>query len=182
MELAATMMAIHQRIKHMSQVAHLQLLTRYRAWADRLLYQSLAALPDSDLTREQPIVFGSILRTLHHVYAMDQVWKAHLERVPHGFTSRNPVDCPAFDALRSAQANIDAWYIRLAEALDEEACDETIRFTFIGGGEGAMCRGDILLHVINHATYHRGHIAMMLYGLSAHPPTTDLPVFLREAG
>ncbi|GLQ46628.1 DNA damage-inducible protein DinB [Dyella lipolytica] len=166
----------------MPQVDHLQLLTRYRAWADRLLYQSLAALPDSALIREQPIVFGSILRTLHHVYAMDQVWKAHLEGVPHGFTSRNPVDCPAFDVLRAAQADIDAWYIRLAETLDEDACDETIRFTFIGGGEGAMRRGEILLHVVNHATYHRGHIAMMMYGLSVHPPTTDLPVFLRETG
>ena len=44
-----------------------------------------------------------------------------------------------------------------------------------------MRRSDILLHVVNHATYHRGHIAMMMYGMSTSPPTTDLPVFLREA-
>ncbi len=70
----------------MSHAQHIQMLTRYREWADRLLYQSLVAMPESALTREQPIVFGSILRTLHHVYCMDQVWKAHLEGVPHGFT------------------------------------------------------------------------------------------------
>lgn len=165
----------------MSHAQHIQMLTRYREWADRLLYQSLVAMPESALTREQPIVFGSILRTLHHVYCMDQVWKAHLEGVPHGFTTRNPDDCPAFDVLRDAQANIDDWYIRFAKTLDAQACDETIHFTFIGGGEGAMRRGDILLHVVNHATYHRGHIAMMMYGMSTSPPTTDLPVFLREA-
>jgi uncharacterized damage-inducible protein DinB len=45
-----------------------------------------------------------------------------------------------------------------------------------------MRRSDILLHVVNHATYHRGHIAMMMYGLAGSVPTTDLPVFLREAG
>lgn len=165
----------------MSHAQHIQMLTRYREWADRLLYQSLVAMPESALTREQPIVFGSLLRTLHHVYCMDQVWKAHLEGVPHGFTTRNPDDCPAFDVLRDAQANIDDWYIRFAKTLDAQACDETIHFTFIGGGEGAMRRSDILLHVVNHATYHRGHIAMMMYGMSTSPPTTDLPVFLREA-
>jgi uncharacterized damage-inducible protein DinB len=39
---------------------------------------------------------------------------------------------------------------------------------------------DILLHVVNHTTYHRGHVADMLYHQSMSPPTTDLPVFLRE--
>ena len=41
------------------------------------------------------------------------------------------------------------------------------------------CR-DILLHVVNHSTYHRGHAADILYHLGIAPPTTDLPVFLRE--
>lgn len=166
----------------MSSLRHLQMLTRYREWADRLLYQSLAAVPESRLTAAQPIVFGSLLRTLNHVYCMDQVWKAHLLGEQHGFTSRNPEACPAFDALRHAQAEIDDWYVRYAESLDERACDEVVHFTFIGGGEGAMRRGDILLHVVNHGTYHRGHVATMMYGLSVPPPTTDLPVYLREAG
>jgi uncharacterized damage-inducible protein DinB len=166
----------------MSQLRQLQMLTRYRAWADRLLYQSLAAMPADALIREQPIVFGSILRTLNHAHCMDLVWKAHLEGVPHGLTTRNPEECPAFEELRMAQAATNDWYIRLAETLDAQAFDETIHFTFIGGGQGAMRRGDILLHVVNHATYHRGHVAMMMYGMSTPPPTTDLPVFLREEG
>lgn len=43
-----------------------------------------------------------------------------------------------------------------------------------------MTRRDILLHVVNHATYHRGHAADILYYLDVFPPTTDLPVFLQE--
>ncbi|RUL71116.1 DinB family protein [Dyella choica] len=166
----------------MSQLRHLQMLMRYRAWADRLLFQTLANLPETSLTATQPIVFGNLLRTLNHVHCMDQVWKAHLQGVPHGFTSRNPEYCPAYDVLCTSQADIDDWYVRYAETLDEAACEEPIRFSFIGGGEGEMRRGDVLLHVINHATYHRGHVAMMMYGLSVPPPTTDLPVYLRDAG
>ena len=33
--------------------------------------------------------------------------------------------------------------------------------------------------VVNHASYHRGHIEGVLYQMSVEPPTTDLPVFLR---
>jgi uncharacterized damage-inducible protein DinB len=166
----------------MHRVQDLQMLTRYRAWADQLLYQSLAGVPEPALVRPQPIIFGSLLRTLNHLNAMDQVWKAHLSGEPHGFTSRNPDHCPDFGTLRASQVQINDWYVRFAEALDQAACDETIRFTFIGGGQGAMTRGDMLLHVVNHATYHRGHVAMMMYGLSVSVPTTDLPVFLRDAG
>jgi uncharacterized damage-inducible protein DinB len=43
-----------------------------------------------------------------------------------------------------------------------------------------MHRGEIVLHVVNHTTYHRGHIGAMIYDVPAEPPTTDLPVFLRE--
>ncbi|MGH8184063.1 MAG: DinB family protein [Rhodanobacteraceae bacterium] len=55
-----------------------------------------------------------------------------------------------------------------------------MNFPFIGGGAGALRREDILLHVVNHTTYHRGHLSGVLYQMGIEAPTTDLPVFLRE--
>jgi uncharacterized damage-inducible protein DinB len=160
----------------------LRMLMRYKAWADRLLFQSLARVPAVELAKPQPIVFGSLLRTLNHVHAMDEVWRAHLTGRPHGFTTRNPEDCPGFAELRAAQADMDGWYVSYSDHLDAVLCDQEVRFEFIGGNPGAMSRRDILMHVVNHGTYHRGHVADMMYGLNAQPPTTDLPVFLRHAG
>ena len=54
-------------------------------------------------------------------------------------------------------------------------------FDAVGGGEGAMTRGEILQHVVNHTSYHRDFVAEMFYQVPARPPTTDLPVFLRDA-
>ena len=45
-----------------------------------------------------------------------------------------------------------------------------------------MTRGDILLHIVNHKTYHRGWVADMFFQENVRPPATDLPVYLREAG
>ena len=43
-----------------------------------------------------------------------------------------------------------------------------------------MTRGEILLHLVNHATYHRGFVGDMLNQASVNPPPTDLTVFLRD--
>lgn len=161
---------------------NLAMLTRYAAWANGLLYRSLAALPAAELAAPRPLFTGNILRMLNHVYLMDVVWKSHLLGVPHGLATRNPETVPAFAELLDTQREIDAWYIDYADALDSRHRDEIVRFTFIGGGEGALSRSDILLHVVNHTTYHRGHISGALYQIGVEAPTTDLPVFLRDAG
>lgn len=67
-----------------------------------------------------------------------------------------------------------------SDGVTDAELNETVRFTFVGGGEGAMTRGEILLHVVNHTTYHRGFVANLFSQIPAQPPTTDLPVFLRD--
>ena len=58
--------------------------------------------------------------------------------------------------------------------------DEPVHFTFIGGDPSSMSRGDILMHVVNHGTYHRGHVASMMHKYGVMAPTTDFPVFLKS--
>ena len=156
------------------------LLTRYKAWADTLFLAVVSELPPHELTAPRPIGFGSLIRTLHHSYCMDVVWQSHLLGRPHGLTTRNPTEHPAINGLVLAQQGIDAWYIDYASSLSVEDLAEVVTFTFIGGGQGAMTRSAILLHVVNHTTYHRGQAADMLYHLGVFPPATDLPVFLRS--
>jgi uncharacterized damage-inducible protein DinB len=154
-------------------------LLRYKAWANDVLFASLAKLPESELAAPRQIVFGSILRTLNHTYAMDQVWQANLEGRPHGFTTRNPPTSPPFAELREVQKRIDTWYIDYAGKLSEKDEEQDVHFTFIGGGPATLTRRGILLHVVNHGTYHRGNVAAMMYQLGTPPPTTDLPVYQR---
>lgn len=158
----------------------LNLLTGYKQWANERLFRALGLLDEAQLTASHPIVFGNLLRTLNHTRAMDLVWKGHLEGRPHGFTTRNPEGSPPFAELRRSQAEIDAWFVAYAGRLSPAAADEVVGFEFIGGGKGALARGEMILHCVNHGTYHRGNVAAMLYEIGRQPPTTDLPVYLRE--
>jgi uncharacterized damage-inducible protein DinB len=165
----------------MSALRNIRMLTRYTAWANDRLFDALARLPEGEATAKRITGFGNMLHTLNHAYVVDQIWQAHLEQRPHGFKARNTDSHPPLAELRRAQGVLDQWYIRYADILSEAKHDEIVHFTFVDGSPGAMTRGDILLHVVNHKTYHRGYVADMIYQVPARPPTMDLPVFLRDA-
>jgi len=164
----------------MSALRNIRMLTRYTAWANARLFDALAGLPEGEPAAKRATGFGNMLHTLNHAYVIDRIWQAHLEGRVHGFKARNTDTHPPLAELRAAQRRLDEWYMSYADALCEQTHDEIVRFTFVGGGAGAMSRGDILLHVVNHKTYHRGYVADMLYQVPARPPTMDLPVFLRD--
>ena len=157
------------------------LFARYRAWADRLTYDSVAALPPGEAEKPRPTLFKTIIGTLNHNLLIDMVWQAHIEGREHGFKARNVVIHPDFAGLWTAQQAMNRWWIDWAAAQTDKSLDEPVRFRFIDGGDSTMTRGAILLHVVNHGTYHRGWIAEMFYAMAHKPPATDLPVFLRDA-
>ena len=165
----------------MTTLRNVRTLTRYMAWANDKIYDAVASLPEGEATKPGRSVFKNIVHTLNHVYVIDLIFQAHLEGREHGFTARNTPGHPPLPDLRHKQGAIDDWYIAWSDAQSETALAEPVHFTLIGGNRGVMTRGEILLHIVNHTTYHRGHVADLFYQVpGARPPTTDLPVYLRE--
>jgi uncharacterized damage-inducible protein DinB len=165
----------------MTTASTARMLARYNAWANQLIFEAVGGLPAGEATRERQTLFRNMVHTLNHNYVIDLIWQAHLEGREHGFTARNTSEHPPLDELWRAQKAIDQWYVAWSEALSEAALGDRVSFTFVGGGQGVMTRGEILLHVVNHTSYHRGFVADLFYQVPAKPPTTDLPVFLRDA-
>jgi uncharacterized damage-inducible protein DinB len=155
-------------------------LTRYNAWADNLIFDAVAGLPEGEATKPRQSLFKDIVHTLNHIYVIDLIFQAHLEGRAHGFTARNTPDYPPLEELRRAQAALDDWYVAWSDRVGDAELDEKLSFTFVGGGEGAMTRAEMIVHIVNHTSYHRGFVAELFYQVPARPPTTDLPVFLRD--
>jgi len=155
-------------------------LARYNAWANGLIFDAVAGLPPGEATKPRQSLFKNMVHMLNHNYVIDRIFQAHLEGREHGYAARNTPDHPPLDELWRAQQEVDAWYVRAYDAMSDAELDTVVRFTFVGGGEGAMTRGEILLHVTNHTSYHRGFVADFFYQVPARPPTTDLPGFLRD--
>ena len=157
-----------------------RMLTRYNRWANELIFAAVAALPAGEATRPRATLFRSMVHTLNHNYVIDRIFQAHLEGREHGYSARNTPEAPPLEELRRAQRELDDWYVDWSDAIVPAALDERLEFSFIGGGHGAMTRGEMLLHIVNHTSYHRGFVADMFYQVPARPPVTDLTVFLRD--
>ncbi|HBZ71151.1 MAG TPA: damage-inducible protein DinB [Deltaproteobacteria bacterium] len=157
-----------------------QALARYKSWADDLTLDAVAALPPGEAARERPTLFKSIIGTLNHGYVVDLIWQAHLEGRVHGFTARNVVPHPELEALTAAQRRANGWLLAWSEAQSAASLREVVGFRMVSGEQGAMTRGEILLHIVNHATYHRGWVSDLFFQVPAKPPTTDWNVFVLQ--
>jgi uncharacterized damage-inducible protein DinB len=155
-------------------------MLRYKAWADEVTFQTLLNLPDSSVTKERKTNFGTISHTLNHVFVVDDIFRHHLTGETHSYSARNTKETPQLADLFEKQKAMNKWYIARASRLDAEQLTKKIHFRFIGGGDGQMSQEEIFLHVVNHATYHRGFVSDMMYQIPARPPANDFPVFLRE--
>ena len=153
---------------------------QYRAWADRLTYEALLRLPREEIVKPRQTTFGTILQTLSHVYVVDDMFRHHLQGTEHGYRSRQVEQALDLEQLWHATQTMHQWYAETSADWSRDDLKKPVSFAFVDGQKGLMTREEIILHVVNHATYHRGFIGDMLKQISYHWPANDLPVFLRD--
>lgn len=156
-----------------------RMLARYNQWSDNVMFDGVAALPEGEALKPRTSLFRNMVHTLNHNYVIDRIWQAHLEGREHGYEARNTKDHPPLDELRRLQQEVDQWYVDWSSAQTDATLGETVHYTLIGGNRGAMTRGEILLHVVMHTSYHRGYVGDMMFQVTGHrAPTMDLPVYI----
>lgn len=161
-------------------ISNTKMLIRYNAWTNQLLFESMAKLNLEVITDEEQLLIQKMIRVLNHIYIVDLIWQAHLEGYQHGITDRNPKEYPKFESLWQQQKVMDDWYIAWSDKVTLESLHQQVSFTLISGREGCMTRQEMLFHVVNHRTYHRGMVANLFTQMGLKAPATDLNVFLQH--
>lgn len=165
----------------MMSPAYFQTFARYNTWANGLVYDAAAELPDSAYRTPRPAAyFSSLHGTLNHILVGDRVWMSRFEAVDLGITS---LDKPLFDdfaELRAAREAEDARIERYTAGLTAEAIAGDLRFRMIvEPKEVSMPLWQTLGHFFNHQTHHRGQAHALLKEAGIEPPSLDLVYFLR---
>ncbi len=158
-----------------------RMLARYNAWANKVMFDAVAALPPGEAEKPRTSLFKNMVHTLNHNYVIARIWQSHLEGRDHGYTARNTPGHPPLAELWRAQQEVDHWYVSWSDGIADATLEEKVRYTLIGGNEGEMTRGEILLHIVNHSSYHRGFVGDLFFQVPARAPLMDLPVYFREA-
>jgi uncharacterized damage-inducible protein DinB len=149
-------------------------LMRYKRWATHGLTATIA----SNLERIDPFDRTLIVRLLDHIQTVDEIFGDNLECRPHGRRAPRSSELPEFETLARKAIVTAEWYVSYADLLTHAQRDETIDFTFSNGSPGRMTRGDMLLHVATHGTYHRGNIGILLQKNGVEPNADRLTDFL----
>ena len=153
-------------------------LVAYTEWATAQVTAALRLVPDADRRRRDDSAFGSLHGTFAHLIAAEWVW---LERWK-GTSSAAPPEWvreSGFDGLVEHLRLIEQERARLLRALDAEARSRPMSYRTFAGQEQSNPIGDLVRHVVNHGTYHRGQISMRIRQLGHTPPGTDYIVWLR---
>jgi uncharacterized damage-inducible protein DinB len=143
---------------------------RYSGWASRRLLDAAFALDNEMLHREMSVSHRSVFNTLAHIYFGDRVW---LERVV-----ASPI--PAQDPLETAWPKIIERWLEWANAPGDSDLERIVVYKDTRGNDHHTPLWQIVLHVVNHATLHRGQVMAMLRQLGIAPPPTDLIFYYRE--
>lgn len=151
-------------------------LFRFKSWADAELVETLGTL-DVDA---HPAAFKTAVRTVNHLHVVDQIFRAHLQGVPHGFPATNTAHTPSLSELSKSIGEVDAWYESYVDGLAEARMPEEVAFTFTDGDAGRMTRQEILMHVLAHGGYHRGAVGQVLRGAEMAPPRELYTRFLHS--
>ncbi len=145
----------------------------YTLWASSKLLDAATRLTPDQISLDLKVSHTSVLATLQHIYYADRTWLARLTGRQIPFADPDPG--PSLEDLKEdwprAIAGLRA-YVESSTDLDAD-----LTATRLNGATFTCARWKIILHVVNHATLHRGQVMAMLRQLGQVPPATDLFYF-----
>ena len=152
----------------------------YSRWATRRLLEAAAALSPENLTRDFQTSERSVLGTLAHVFGGDRVWLQRVQGHPRPIFLE-PED-RALEALQRQWPAIHEAWIELLAAETEESLGRRIAYRDLKGNAWETPLWQILFHVVNHGTHHRGQVSGFLRAMGETPPPLDLIAYYRSLG
>lgn len=160
--------------------ADLQVLLEYNFWARDRLLDAVAVLPPHQFTRDLGSSFPSVRDTLVHIYGAEWIWCARWYGTSPS-SGPSPDEFPDVPTLASSWTEVERKIHGFVAGLDQAGLERTIEYRLLSGRPGASRVGEMVQHVVNHGTYHRGQVTTMLRQLGAAPPKSlDLIAFYRE--
>ena len=153
-------------------------LVAFNRWADERFFDALSLLSDEHYSRDLHSSHGGIHGTLAHIVGVEKAWLRRWLSQPEGATS--PLShMRSLAELRVYWQGVCAEISQFVGTLDERKLQETLETTTLAGPFTAPY-WQMIQHVVDHSSYHRGQIVSMLRQLGVTPPSTGMMRFYRD--
>jgi uncharacterized damage-inducible protein DinB len=154
-------------------------LLDYHYWARDIILDAVTPLTPEQFTRQVESSFKSVRDTVAHTYAADRIWYARwVGEAPSSLIAYDTF--PDVGSIRKAWVDLEGKVRRFVEDLGEAGVSRVFEYKLLSGAAGSSRFSDMLTHVVNHGSYHRGQVTTLLRQLGAPPPKpTDMIAFYR---
>jgi uncharacterized damage-inducible protein DinB len=164
----------------------IQLLFEYDRWANHRVLQAASALRDEQFTRDLGGSFSSVRDALVHIIGGERGWLTYWKEVAPSPTFLedlwdrhdslfHPDKFPSISEVKSKWAEVEKEHIEFLNDLTNESLKKMLPIR-----TAQISLANLMQHLANHSTYHRGQVARMIRQLDAKPPATDFHLFLLE--
>lgn len=154
-------------------------LVTFNRWADARFFEVLRQLSAEQYGRDLQSSHGGIHGTLAHIVAVEKGWLRRWRRQPETATWPLP-QLHSLVELRTDWEGVCAEMDQFLATLDDRKLQESLETTTLAGTFNAPY-WQMMQHVVDHSSYHRGQIVTMLRQLGLTPPSTGLMRFYRDA-
>jgi uncharacterized damage-inducible protein DinB len=159
---------------------YLRLLVDFHYWARDRVLNAAAPLTPEMYQRDLGSSFKSVRDTLVHLCSAERVWYQRWQGATP-LAHLNPEEFPDVQTLRHAWAEHEVNIRAFVGALDDAGAHRAYEYRLFNGAPGCSPLWQMVTHVVNHGTYHRGQVTTMLRQLGAQPPKSlDLIAYYRE--
>jgi uncharacterized damage-inducible protein DinB len=147
----------------------LQTMLDYHYWARDRMLDALEPLAPDQYNRNLGGSFASIRETATHIYAAEWAWYSR-------WRGESPTALIPFDRfsdlgeLRRAWSELESKVRPFVDGLGDGGVNRLFEYKLLSGHAGASPIWQMVQHVVNHASYHRGQITTMLRQIGAQPP------------
>jgi len=157
----------------------LRRLIEYTEWANHRVVRVAATLEREAFRRDLGASHGGVRGTLAHMLSAEWIW---LERFKGNSPPRliDEGEFPDVLALKERWAVVEAHRRAWLDDLKERAVNAPVSFRTTDGTSWEAPLAELVQHVVNHSSYHRGQVVSMFRDLGARPAATDLVLFDRE--
>lgn len=154
-------------------------LYEYHIWANNKVIGRLKEMPEEVCRQGVRSVFPSLTEALTHILVIDTVWLGTMRgenAVPEAAELRESVKGACIEQLEKLYAGLAQRYKAfLAENRD---LDKPYAIEHLKYGKLQTTLAELVQHVVNHGTYHRGNVTAMLRQLGYPGVPTDYVDYL----
>jgi uncharacterized damage-inducible protein DinB len=152
----------------------------YSVWATTRLAETLQPVDEKILHTEVKSSFSSIAKTLLHMWDAETIWLKRMQGVsPTSWPSQN--FSGTNEDIFQGVINSSKQLLNFIESKEADFPQSKISYRNLKGELFEDIVEDLLFHVVNHGSYHRGQVTTLLHELGVNKiQSMDIIFYLRS--